>query len=103
LNRRAAAQGVTFTSGTPETLFQTHIAQGAFRQQYDVAPDGRFLINTELEEASAEPIHLLLNWQTIAHAATSAANQFSPGTFVWTGAHGVRSVNRAAVAKCRTC
>ena len=29
--------------------------------QYDVAPDGRLLINTELESAAA-PITLLMNW-----------------------------------------
>ena len=30
-------------------------------RQYDVAPDGRFLINMELESAAA-PITLLMNW-----------------------------------------
>jgi serine/threonine protein kinase len=30
-------------------------------RQYDVAPDGRFLINTELESVTA-PITLLMNW-----------------------------------------
>ena len=30
-------------------------------RQYDVAPDGRFLINTELDTAAA-PITLLMNW-----------------------------------------
>ncbi len=32
-----------------------------FRQQYDVAPDGRFLINVTPE--SAAPITLILNWR----------------------------------------
>jgi hypothetical protein len=59
----AMAQAATFTPGTPEALFQTHLAPAAFTQQYDVARDGRFLINTELQEASTEPIHLLLNWK----------------------------------------
>ena len=45
-------QGATLTPGTPEALFQTHITQGTNRQQYDVARDGRFLINTELERTS---------------------------------------------------
>src|ERR1700687_1601066 len=31
------------------------------RGRYDVAPDGRFLINTELDNAAA-PITLLMNW-----------------------------------------
>jgi len=29
--------------------------------KYDVARDGRFLINTELQDSSTEPNHLLLN------------------------------------------
>jgi hypothetical protein len=31
------------------------------QRQYDVAPDGRFLINTMLDTATA-PITLLMNW-----------------------------------------
>ena len=58
-----STQGTTFTPGTPEALFPTHITPGVFKQQYDVAHDGRFLINTELDTASTEPIHLLLNWK----------------------------------------
>jgi len=58
------AQGTTFTAAAPEVLFQTHINQGGGnRQQYDVAKDGRFLIDTELQDTSTEPIHLLLNWK----------------------------------------
>ena len=56
------AQGGTLVPGTPTALFQTHIAPGTNRQNYDVARDGRFLINTALDDASNEPIHLLLNW-----------------------------------------
>jgi Tol biopolymer transport system component len=58
-----ATQGTTFTPGTPEALFQTHTTGGTNRQQYDVARDGRFLINTDLADTSNEPIHLLLNWK----------------------------------------
>ena len=57
------AQGVVFIAGTPAALFQTHIAPGNIRANYDVARDGRFLINTALDDASVEPIHLLLNWR----------------------------------------
>ena len=32
------------------------------RQQYDVAPDGRFLINVRVEEANAAPITVITNW-----------------------------------------
>ena len=46
-------------------LFPTHLWGGGVdaqqERQYDVAPDGRFLINMELESAAA-PITLLMNW-----------------------------------------
>ena len=47
-----AAKGATLEAGTPMVLFQPRIAGGgAFtvgaRQQDNVAPDGRFLINIE--------------------------------------------------------
>ena len=57
------AQGSTFTAGTPEALFQTNVIPAGGRQQYDVTRDGRFPIDTELESATTEPIHLLLNWK----------------------------------------
>ena len=55
--------GGTFVMETPEALFQTHIAPGNLRQNYDVGRDGRFLINRLLEDTSSEPIHSLLNWR----------------------------------------
>jgi Tol biopolymer transport system component/predicted Ser/Thr protein kinase len=58
-----AVQGASLAPGTPEALFQTHVTVNANRQPYDVARDGRFLIVTELESASTEPIHLLQNWK----------------------------------------
>ena len=46
-------------------LFPSHIWGGGVdaqqERQYDVAPDGRFLINMELESAAA-PITPLMNW-----------------------------------------
>jgi hypothetical protein len=45
-------------------LFPTRIVGGGVGQagrNYDVAPDGRFLINTELDSAAA-PITLIQNW-----------------------------------------
>ncbi|MSO21612.1 MAG: hypothetical protein EXQ56_14395 [Acidobacteria bacterium] len=56
------AHDATLQPGTPRELFQTRIMSAGSRPQYDVAPDGRFLINTEVEEADGQPIHLLLNW-----------------------------------------
>jgi serine/threonine-protein kinase len=55
--------GRTFVTGTPEALFQTRMAPANNRQSYDVGRDGRFLIVTQLDDASTEPIHLLLNWR----------------------------------------
>ena len=54
-------QGATLEPGTPVALFQTRIYNGA-RQQYEVAPNGRFLINVTGENAAATPITLLQNW-----------------------------------------
>ena len=59
----ASAQGGTFVPGTPEVLFQVHHVPSFNRAQYDVTRDGRFLINTDLQDTSIEPIHLLLNWR----------------------------------------
>jgi eukaryotic-like serine/threonine-protein kinase len=57
--------GATLEPGAPVALFPTHIFGGGVNgtqgRQYDVAPDGRFLINTELDSATA-PITLLQNW-----------------------------------------
>lgn len=60
---QSTAQAATITPGTPAALFRAHMVEGSQKPQYDVARDGRFLINTELESASTEPIHLLLNWK----------------------------------------
>jgi hypothetical protein len=61
-----AVTGTTLAPGAPVMLFATRIYGGGVDQQlgwqYDVAPDGRFLINTELDSVAA-PITLLQNWQ----------------------------------------
>ena len=51
----------TFEPGVPIPLFETH-ATGY--SPYDVAPDGRFLINTVRDNADASPINVVLNWTT---------------------------------------
>jgi eukaryotic-like serine/threonine-protein kinase len=59
------SQGSTFEPGTPVPLFQTRIVGGGSnlsRAQYDVAPDGRFLIDVPTEYAVASPITVILNW-----------------------------------------
>ncbi len=53
--------------GKPIALFQTHVLGGGANmigrnQQYDVAPDGRFLINVLNDEALNSPLTILLNW-----------------------------------------
>jgi len=53
--------------GAPAVLFPTRIVGGgrpefSLGRQYDVAPDGRFLINTEVGEGADAPITLILNW-----------------------------------------
>lgn len=52
-------------AGAPVVLFPTRIYGGGLdaqeNRQYDVAPDGRFLINTVLDTA-AGPIRLIQDW-----------------------------------------
>ena len=49
------------------TLFATHIFGGGIDsqqgRQYDVTRDGRFLINTVLDDQAASPITLIQHWQ----------------------------------------
>jgi Tol biopolymer transport system component len=60
------ASGSSLQPGAPVMLFPTRIFGGGadiqFGRQYDVSEDGRFLINSMLNEAAA-PITLLQNWQ----------------------------------------
>jgi len=58
-------KGDAIEPGAPVELFQTRIwntnfSRGGF--QYDVGPDGRFLINVAVDQDSLLPITLLLNW-----------------------------------------
>ena len=61
----AAPVTVTGNAFAPSVLFPTRIYGGGVNngqgRQYDVAPDGRFLINTVLDEAT-DPITLIENW-----------------------------------------
>jgi len=63
-------QGTVLEMGAPVKLFDTHIYGGgtdvAQGSQYDVARDGRFLINTVLDEATA-PITIVQNWKRPAN------------------------------------
>jgi hypothetical protein len=59
----------TLDPGAPVPLFPTRLASGAnvpagaqSRPQYAVAPDGRFLMNAAVDEGTASPITVVLNW-----------------------------------------
>ena len=58
--------GNKLVPGSPQMLFRTRIYHGGRDlqqgKQYDVAADGRFLINTELDDDAATPITLIQNW-----------------------------------------
>ena len=59
-------RGAALEPGTPVALFPTRIVGGGvdngLGRQYDVTRDGRFLINTVLDDAVAAPITLIQNW-----------------------------------------
>jgi Tol biopolymer transport system component len=59
--------GSTFDYGIPQGLFSPRFVSGTIftinKPQYDVARDGRFLINQSMEESSTAPITLILNWK----------------------------------------
>jgi Tol biopolymer transport system component len=63
--------GQTLNPRSPLPLFSTHLASGTnvppavgSRAQYDVAADGRFLMNVAVEGAAAPPITVALNWRS---------------------------------------
>jgi len=64
--------GKTLNLGVPVALFQTRLATGASvvpgRPQYAVAPDGRFLLNTVVEDAPPSPITIVVNWAQLLQA-----------------------------------
>jgi hypothetical protein len=68
-----SADRKTLTPGTPVDLFPVRLATGEFittaslitRGQYDVAKDGRFLVNVEVEGYTPPPISIVLNWDAL--------------------------------------
>ena len=64
----AVTTGPSVKAGSPVALFQTHRRQPISSQDvfsYDVSGDGqRFLIATKLDETSAAPLAILLNWSS---------------------------------------
>ena len=57
-----SAEAASITPGPPVALFTANFARGLIRGPYDVARDGRFLVNVELNDATP-PITLLMNWK----------------------------------------
>lgn len=54
-------RGATFQIGEVHALFQMRVSN--LREVYDVSPDGqRFLVATSIEESSATPITVVVNW-----------------------------------------
>ena len=62
----AVRTDIKFESGTPVTLFQTHLRQSISAMDvvsYDVSADGqKFLINSKVDAPSAAPLSFILNW-----------------------------------------
>jgi Tol biopolymer transport system component len=58
----------TLDLGVPVALFPTHLANGAGifpgRPEYAIAPDGRFLMNTAVEDTAPSPVTIVLNWES---------------------------------------
>jgi Tol biopolymer transport system component len=62
-----SADGKSVNLGVPVSLFQTRLATGSNvvpgRPQYAIAPDGRFLLNTIVNDIAPSPITVVVNWQ----------------------------------------
>jgi Tol biopolymer transport system component len=58
-----AVKGSEFSAGNPSALFFAGLPAQAFKVQYAITPDGRFLVNGLMDEGSASPITLILNWK----------------------------------------
>jgi hypothetical protein len=56
--------GATFEASVPKTLFCTRVLLSLTSERhYAVTADGqRFLINSTIEETSATPISVVVNW-----------------------------------------
>ena len=63
------ANGANFQLGAPKALFRTTALGGTggapgLSWRWDISPDGqRFLINSELDGATASPVTMVLNWE----------------------------------------
>ncbi|MGH9257036.1 MAG: protein kinase domain-containing protein, partial [Vicinamibacterales bacterium] len=65
------ADGTALSFGAPVPLFQTRLvsaSDGPARQSYAVARDGRFLMSTIVDDPSASPISVVVNWTQLLEA-----------------------------------
>ncbi len=64
---QVSASGSVFQTSPPVALFAPRFVESAavnpFNPQYDVAADGRFLINVAADDLASSPITLILNWR----------------------------------------
>ena len=64
---RLSAAGSVFRTGPAVPVFAPRFAESAsanpFAPQYDVAVDGRFLVNVAVDNLASSPITLILNWR----------------------------------------
>jgi Tol biopolymer transport system component len=61
-----AVRGTELAPGTPVELFRPRMVSGGdagLGAQYDVSRDGRFLINTVVDDATSAPITLIQHWR----------------------------------------
>ncbi len=54
--------GATFSAGQPEMLFEGDFDISYWVRNYDVAPDGRFLMLRTPPESTPRTMVLILNW-----------------------------------------
>jgi hypothetical protein len=53
--------GANFDRGAPKPLFDVRIAAGNW---FDVSKDGRFLMPVPVAQSGAEPVNVVVNWQS---------------------------------------
>jgi hypothetical protein len=54
--------GERFQAGAPKTLFPTRFVSSGIASWFDVSKDGRFLIPNQVDETTAVPINVVINW-----------------------------------------
>jgi hypothetical protein len=55
--------GTQFQAGVPKPLFDVQL--GPSSPNYDVSAEGRFLVATPMEQGTAVPMTVVLNWQAL--------------------------------------